>query len=111
MTLVATGRTEIGLYPDVLFPGFGTGATLATFHSLGNLPVEIDKLIRVESGKAILIAVLFNIFADIPSLPDDLVVSRVDNSSNTESSIDNNSTEQSTAGNSSWNMRIFVLLQ
>ena len=45
MTLVATGRTEIGLYPDVLFlffPGFGTGATQATFHSLGNLPVEID---------------------------------------------------------------------
>ena len=47
MTLVATGRTEIGLCPDVLFlffPGFGTLATPAIFHSLGNLPVEIDKL-------------------------------------------------------------------
>ena len=43
---MSTGTTEIGLYPDVLFlffPGFGTGATLATFRSLGNLPAEIDK--------------------------------------------------------------------
>ena len=34
-----------------------------------------------------------------------VIFARVDNSSNTESSVDNSSTGQSTAGNSSWNMR------
>ena len=92
ITLVTTGSIDIGLYPDVMFlflPGFGTGVTQASFHSFGILPVESERLMRFESARAVLQAVCFNIFADTPSHPVDLLVSRVVNRSYTDSSVDN----------------------
>ena len=73
----------------LFLPGFGTGVTLASFHSFGILPVESERLMRFESGRAVLQAVCFNIFADTPSYPVDLLVSRVVNRSYTDSSVDN----------------------
>ena len=95
-----TGNIDIGLYPDVVFlflPGFGTGVILAIFHSCGILPVESERLIRFESGRAVLQAVCFNISADTPSHPVDLLVSRVVNSSYTDSSVESNSLGQFSA--------------
>ena len=71
MTLDAAGSIDIGLYPDVLFlslPGFGIGVILAVFHCCSTLPVESDRLRRLERGNAVLQAVCFNIFTDTPSL-------------------------------------------
>ena len=80
----------MGLYPpsELLLVPFGIGTTLASFHSLGNFPVEMDKFMSLDSNKAMLLAVDFNIFGDIPSQPVDLVVSRLANKSNTDSSVD-----------------------
>ena len=43
--LVTTGIIDMGLYPpsELLLVPFGTGITLASFHSLGNFPVEMDR--------------------------------------------------------------------
>ena len=82
---------DIGLYPDVEFlflPGFGTGVILAIFQSFGILPVESEGLMRFESWRVLLQAVCFGIFADTPSHPVDLLVSRVTNKSYTDSSVD-----------------------
>ena len=87
ITLDAAGSIDIGLYPEVIFlslPGLGIGVILAVFHSCGTLPVESDKLRRLESDNAVLQAVCFNIFTDTPSHPVDLLVSRAVNSSYTE---------------------------
>ena len=70
----------------LFLPGFGTGVTQASFHSFGILPVESERLMRFESARAVLQAVCFNIFADTPSHPVDLFVSRVVNRSYTDSS-------------------------
>ena len=83
---------DIGLHPDVMFlflPGFGIGVILAAFHSSGTLPVESDRLGRLERGNAVLHAVCFDILADTPSHPVDLLVSRAVNRSYTDSSVEN----------------------
>ena len=53
--LVITGRIDIGLYPagNFLFVPLGIETTLANFHSLGNLPVEVDKLMSLDSNGAV----------------------------------------------------------
>ena len=61
--LDAAGSIDIGLYPDVIFlslPGFGIGVILAVFHSSGTLPVESDRLRRLERGSAVVQAVCFS---------------------------------------------------
>ena len=81
MIFDAIGKIEMGLYPAVVsfsLPGLGIGTTLAVFHSLGNLPLEIDMLISLESIGAVLSAVCFSILADMPSQPIDFAVSTVD---------------------------------
>ena len=85
------GSIDIGLYPAVLFlslPGFRIGVILANFHSYGTCPVESERLMSFESGSAMLQAVCFNILADTPSHPVDLLVSRVISRSYTDSSVE-----------------------
>ena len=53
------------------------GTIRPTFQSEGNLPVDIEFLNNVVSCGAMLLAVIFNIFPEIPSLPTDLVTSVV----------------------------------
>ena len=80
------------------------GTIRPTFLSEGNLPVDIEMLNNVISCGAILIAVIFNIFPEIPSLPTDLVTSRLVNSSYTPSSVHSNSEGQSVE-ESNWESR------
>ena len=54
---------------------FGTGTTLAVFHILGNFPVANERVNSFARGEAILLAVDFSIWADIPSRPLALFVS------------------------------------
>ena len=81
------------------FP-LGMGTTRPTFQSEGNLPVDIEMLNNVVSCGAMLIAVIFNIFPEIPSLP----TSRLVNSSCTPSSVHSNSKGQSVE-ESNWESR------
>ena len=59
MSLLITGRTDMGLYPDgsVLSDPLGIGTILAVFHSEGKIPLEMDMLNKVVSEGAMLAAV------------------------------------------------------
>ena len=81
------------------------GTIRPTFQSEGNLPVDIELLNNVVSCGAMLIAVIFNIFPEIPSLPTDLVTSSLVSSSYTPSSVHNNSEGQSIE-ESNWESRV-----
>ena len=59
--------------------------TFSTY--LGTLHFEIDRLKSLVTDGVILVAVNFNILADTPSGPLDLVVSRDDRRSKTSSSV------------------------
>ena len=76
-TLLAIGKTEMGLYPGSMVWSFplGIGTILAVFHSVGNTPVEIDILNKVVNEEVILAAVDLSIFAVTKSHPVDLDVS------------------------------------
>ena len=57
MMFNTTGKTDVDQYPAAVslsLPGSGSGTTLAVFHTLVNLPFEIDSL---ESMGAVLAAV------------------------------------------------------
>ena len=91
----------MGLYPAAVsfsLPGFGIGTTLAVFHSLGNLPLEIDRLISLEMIGAVLSAVCFSILANMPSQPVNFVVSSRASKSNTDASVDRSYSGQSSGG-------------
>ena len=75
----------------MLLVPLGIGVILPTFHADGKVPVEIDKLNKLQSELAILIAVHFSIFSEISSLPVDLAVSSSINISKTDSSVHKNS--------------------
>ena len=66
---------------------FGIGTIVDFFHILGSLQFEIDRLKSLVTDGVILAAVNFNILADTPSGPLDLVVSRNDRRSKTSSSV------------------------
>ena len=55
----------------------GMGTTEESFHLVGNVPEEIDKLNSLVTGAAILTAVAFNILPEILSGPLDLEMSIV----------------------------------
>ena len=62
MTLDAAGSADIGLYQDRMFlslPGFGVGVVLAVFHIL---PVQSDRLRRLERGNTVLQACSFRYY-------------------------------------------------
>ena len=67
-TSPAICKTEMGLYPGSMVRSFplGIGTILAVFHSVGNTPVEIDKVVNEE---VIPVAVDLSIFAVIKSHP------------------------------------------
>ncbi len=92
-TLLAIGKTEMGLYPASTAWSFplGIGTILAVFHSVGNTPVEIDRLNKVVSDEVILSAVDLSIFAVTESQPVDLDVSTSARRVNTVSSVHNSS--------------------
>ena len=73
MSLLATGRTDIGLQPEGsdLFVPLGIGVILPSFHEVGNMPVEIERLNNSHNDGAMLRDVGFNIFGGIPALPID----------------------------------------
>ena len=76
--LLTVGRIEIGLYPDTesfRAADFGTGTTLATFHSDGSNPSAREVLNKFARLGAMLCAVDLSINDDISSGPDDLEVS------------------------------------
>ena len=102
MSLLITGRTDMGLYPDgsVLSDPLGIGMILAVFHSEGKISLEMDMLNKVVSEGAMLAAVDFSIFAEIPSQPVALVASRLVNSSATDSSVQSSSLGQSAGSRS-----------
>ena len=68
--------------PDPL----GIGTTLEDFQLEGTEQLVIDRLKSLTRTGAILLATPFNIFAEIPLGPLDLVVSRLDKRSRTSSS-------------------------
>ena len=76
MSLLATGRTDIGLYPDgsVLTVPLGIGVILPSFHAVGNIPVEIVRLNSLHNVRAVLKDADLSILCEIPSLPVDLVI-------------------------------------
>ena len=53
MSLLAAGRTGIGLYPDGSVP-LGIGVILPSFHAVGNMPVEIVRLNSLHKVRAML---------------------------------------------------------
>ena len=61
----------MSLYPErlCLLLDLGMGTTLAVFHSLGNLPLEIERLNRCVNEGAILLAVSLSIRAEMLSGP------------------------------------------
>ena len=67
------------------------GTTEESFHFIGNVPEEIDKLNSLVTSAAILTAVAFNILPEILSGPLDLEMSIVCNSCRTSSSVHSNS--------------------
>ena len=69
----------------------GMGTTEESFHLVGNVPEEIDKLNSLITGAAILTAVAFNILSEILSGPLDLEMSIACNSCRTSSSVHSNS--------------------
>ncbi len=83
ISLLTTGSTEIGRYPDgsELFVPLGIGVILPTFQSVGSVPVDIERLNSLYSGLAMLRDVFLSILDEIPSLPVDLLVSRFESSS------------------------------
>ena len=92
-TLLVIGKTEMGLYPEStawLFP-LGIGTIRAVFHSVGNTPVEIDKLNKVVNEEVVLSAVDLSILAVTESHPVDLVVSRFARRVDVVSSVHNSS--------------------
>lgn len=68
-----------------LFP-LGIGTMEDVFHALGKLPDRIDAFISFVIPGAMLTAVCFNMVADMPSGPLDLVVSSANSISRTSSS-------------------------
>lgn len=54
MSLLAIGRTDIGLYPDVSeeFVPFGIGVILPSFQSVGNMPEEMERLNNLHNSGA-----------------------------------------------------------
>ena len=58
-----------------------------SFQAEGNTPVDRERLQRVVNGEAMLVAVHFSILAEMPSLPTDLVVSRLISRSKLISSV------------------------
>jgi hypothetical protein len=70
-----------------LFVPLGTGTILACFEAEGNTPVDMERLHSDVNGEEILTAAHFSILAEIPSLPTDLVVSRLARRSKITSSI------------------------
>ena len=81
--LVNTGNINIG--GELLFVPLGIGLTRASFYSLGNFLHKWNRLISLDSNRATLLAVCFNILSDILSQPVNLVMSRVVNNSKTNS--------------------------
>ena len=76
--LLTVGRIEIGLYLDTesfRAADFGTGTTLATFHSDGSNPSASEVLNKFARLGAMLCAVDLSINDDTSSGPDDLEVS------------------------------------
>ena len=64
---------------------FGIGTIADIFHILGSLHFEIDRLKSLVTDGVMLVAVYFNILANNPSGPLDMVVSRDDKRSKTSS--------------------------
>ena len=79
----------------------GTGTILPSFQAEGNTPVDIERLQRVINWEVMLVAVHFSILAEMPSLPTDLVVSRLMRRSKIESSVHSRSSGQSLSVKSS----------
>ena len=104
MSLLAAGRTAIGLYPDgsVLTVPLGIGVILPSFHTVGNIPVEIVRLNSLHNVRAVLKDVDLSILGEIPSLLVDLVMSRPAVSSKTDSSEHKNSAGQAEGQRESW---------
>ena len=69
-----------------LFP-LEIGSMEDVFHTLGNLPEQIDVFTSFTIPRAMLTAVCFSIVANIPSGPLDLVVSSDNNISRMTSSV------------------------
>ena len=78
----------------------GIGTILAVFRSEGKVPLKMDMLNKVASEGAMLAAVDFSIFAEIPSQPVALVTSMLVNSSVTDSSVQSSSLGQSAGSKS-----------
>ena len=74
-------------------PGFGIGVTLIIFHSL----LASERLTGFKSVRAILQAVCFNIFANLPLYPVDLLILRIFSRSYTDSSVDSSCSGQLSA--------------
>ena len=85
----AAGSIDIGLYPDVIFLSLELVLFWQFSIQVALLPVESDRLRRLERGSAVVRAVCFSMFADTPSHPVDLLVSRAINSLYTDSSVEN----------------------
>ena len=100
ISLLTIGSTEIGRYPEgsYLFVPLGIGVILPIYLSVGSTPVDIELLNSLCSGSAMLRDIHLSIFDEIPSLPVDLVVSRLESSSKTDSSVHNNSIGHSSGG-------------
>ena len=79
----------------------GTGTILPSFQAEGNTPVDIERLQRIVNGEVMLVAVHFSILSEMPSLPTDLVVSRLMRRSKIESSVQSRSSGQSLSVKSS----------
>ena len=82
---------------EVLLVPLSTGIILhvPSFQAVGNTPVNIERLQKVINGEAMLVAVHFSILAEMPSVPTDLVVSRLISKSKIATSVQSSSSGQS----------------
>ena len=65
----------------------GIGVILPSFHEEGNVPVDIERLNNLHNDGEMLRDLDVNVFGDTPSLPVDLDISSLANSSRTDSSV------------------------
>ena len=94
----------MGLYPDGNEESvpFGIGVILPSFHSVGKVPEEIERLNNLHSIGAIQDAVHLSILGETPSLPVDLEVSSLVSSSKTQSSVHKKTSGQLLGQRYSW---------
>ena len=66
-----------------MFVPLGIGVILPSFHEVGNVPVDTERLNNLHSDGAMLRDMDFNIFGEIPLLPADLDIPSPTKSSRT----------------------------